>query len=144
MGKLYVRFSAPGGQGYIPGTSKNKFRNDWIEAPSFSMSFNSYNKTIDSVSFPHQHDKTSERLQNFAVNGVKIDKVIIERVNDDGVVSDRVVMEGALIDSFTQSRNGNESVVLIAHKTLFEEIPIRKRVGDLSLAHGIRSVAFTA
>lgn len=113
---MYIRFSEPGRPGYIPGTSKDKYRSDWIDVPGFSVSGNDTRRVATSVSFSHEHDKTSDRFQNFAVNDVTIEKIVVENVADDGGLIFRVVMGGAYVDSFNQSRKGHETIVLAAIK----------------------------
>ncbi len=123
MPKIYVRFSAPGGKGYIPGTSKDKYRDNWIDVPEIAVHStpSEGQARVGEIHVAHQHDKTSERFQSFAVNGVGIDKVIIEGIDDNGILFFRATMERASIISFNQSRGGHEWIVLVAGNTITEK-----------------------
>ena len=125
----YARFSSPGKQGFVPGTSKKQYRSDWIEIGSFSYSkvTNEDIKTgdkigdlplitrkIPTVNLTHLSDKSSPILKRLTDQNTLIDQIVIEMDDKQGMLTYAMVMKNANILSITYS---NQSV-----NTIVEEI----------------------
>lgn len=153
MIRSFIRFSAPGASGYIPGTSKYKYRHDWIDIEWFAvLKPRWYGRVPEYVDFSHiVEKKTSKYLKAFATSGTMIDTVIIEsaEIDGDGALSEffRVTLERVLVEnvSLPHADGGSapiESVSLYAGKMTPKPLSYRpdamKRAG-LDSALGIRN-----
>jgi hypothetical protein len=109
----YLRFSAPGKSGFVPGTSKNKGRSAWIEAEDFKFIpedgkpvANPPNGFVASLgpvstrmSFSHLVDASANLFFRFSSFGTAIDTVTLEVERHSHVILS-LQFDSVLIDSF--------------------------------------------
>jgi type VI protein secretion system component Hcp len=111
MSFYFVRFSKPGGLGFIPGNSKIKFRSDWIEVESLSWGMRGRStgaatrSSPDPVVFTRPVDSLSPTFMKLSVIGQSIDQIVFEMAKDDNTLQLRVTLTDTEISGYHSLNN---------------------------------------
>jgi hypothetical protein len=136
--KVFVRFSMPGGRGWIKGTSKAKFRADWIEILTFRympQQVGGLYSTASKISGPvyawitYKDEEVTPYIMKYEISQRMIDSISIEYVKDNGDIFSGFSLSNALIDSMVADRSV---------KGLFELGLTAKKIEFLRPSHLLR------
>lgn len=123
MTQIFVRFSLPGGLGYIEGTTTHVFRPGWFDAKTVAdvsdRAIRRYSPdtgdvaTAWEVSFPYR-DAFALALFRFKTIGQLIDKVVIDftRDGDETAVFVRLLLYGAIVTEATGLGSNQDTIII--------------------------------